>query len=556
MLAGLSVADVVLIDRLNLQLRAGLNVLTGETGAGKSILLDALGLALGARGDAGLVRPGAAQASVAAAFELPAGHPVRALLHEHGLAADEPMVLRRVLAADGRSRAFVNDQPVGVGLLREFGDLLVEIHGQHDERGLLNPAGHRALLDEYGGLAGRRDACRGAHGAWRAAEDAVGRVEAEVAKARADEDWLRHAAAELSEFDPRDGEEAELAEQRGLLQQGEKLAEALAEAQAALASGDGVEGRLRAAERALGRIAARAAGRLDPALAALDRAAGEVAEAVAAVEQAGEALDLDPRRLDALEERLFALRDLARKHRVAVDALPALRRDLAARLVAVEDGGARVAALRKQAAAARAGFVEAAQALSAARAAAAKRLDKAVNAELAPLKLERAKFLTAVEALAEAEWSAEGADRVSFRIATNPGAPAGPLSRIASGGELSRFMLALKVALAQTRSATTLIFDEVDRGVGGAVADKVGERLAKLAGDAQVLVVTHSPQVAARGEHHFRVAKRENGKLARTEVEPLDEAARREEIARMLAGAEVTREARAAAESLLQAGRA
>jgi DNA repair protein RecN (Recombination protein N) len=556
MLAGLSVGDVVLIDRLGLRLRAGLNVLTGETGAGKSILLDALGLALGSRADAGLVRPGAAQASVAAEFDLPAAHPARALLDEHGLPAEDALVLRRVLGADGRSRAYVNDQPVGVALLRELGDLLVEVHGQHDERGLLNPAGHRALLDEYGALAKQKDACRAAHAAWREAEEAALRAEEELAKARADEEWLRYAAAELQALDPKEGEEAELAEQRALLQQGEKLAEALAEAQAALSAGGGLDARLRTAERALARVAARAGGRLDAALTALDRAAGEVTEAIAAVEQAGEALDLDPRRLEALEERLFALRDLARKHRAAVDALPALRRDLELRLAAVEDGGAQLSALRKRAGEARARFVEAAQALSKGRAAAARRLDKSVNAELAPLKLDRAKFQTAVEALPEADWTGEGADRVAFRIATNPGSPAGPLSRIASGGELSRFMLALKVALAQTRSATTLIFDEVDRGVGGAVADKVGERLARLAREAQILVVTHSPQVAARGEHHFRVAKQENGKLMRTEVAPLDETQRREEIARMLSGAEVTSEARAAAESLLQAGRA
>lgn len=556
MLVGLSIRDIVLVERLELLGRAGLCVLTGETGAGKSILLDALGLALGGRGDAGLVRPTAAQGAVSAEFEVSADHPVRNLLDDRGLDGGDTVVLRRVLGADGRSRAFINDQSVSVGLLRQCGELLVEVHGQNDAQGLLNPAAHSALLDAFGGLEGKRSACRTAYQNMRKATQAVATAEAELAAARADEDYQRHVLAELEALDPLVGEETELAERRSLLMQAEKIAEGLQEADALLAGADGVDNQMRQAQRALERVAPLAAGRLEAALATLDRAAGEVSEAVAAVEYAAVDLNLDPNQLERVNDRLFTLRDAARKHRTDVDSLPALRNDVAGRIQALDVGTETLEALKALEAEARQEYGAAARALSAGRLKAAKRLDKAVAAELKPLKLGNATFRTSVEALDEADWSADGADRVQFLASTVKGAPLAPLQRIASGGELSRFMLAIKVVLAATRSAGTLVFDEVDSGVGGAVADKVGERLARLAAEAQILVVTHSPQVAARGDHHWRVARHESKAGSRVSVDGLDEPERREEIARMLAGAEITNEARAAAQSLLQAGRA
>ena len=556
MLAALDIRDIVLIDRLDLTLADGLGVLTGETGAGKSILLDALGLALGARADAGLLRHGAAQGSVAAVFDLPAGHPARAVLAEQGLAEDDELVLRRVLSPDGKSRAFVNDQPVSVALLKRLGALLVEMHGQAAEQGLLDAAVHRELLDAFGGLGESVAAVAAAFARMRDTATAAERAAAEAARAQGDADYLRHMAQELATLDPKPGEEAELAEMRSLLQAGEKLAGALGEATAALEENGGVESRLRLALRALERVADRAAGRFDAALAALDRALTEAGEAGLQLAAAGRALDLDPARLERAEERLFALRAVARKHNVAVDDLAASRSDFEQRLAAIEDGGAALAKLRQAAEAARADYRTAAAGLRAARQRSAAKLDKAVAKELPPLKLGNARFATRLVELTENEWSAAGTERVMFEVATNPGLPPGPLSKIASGGELSRFMLALRVVLAGQGAATTLIFDEVDRGIGGATADAVGERLARLAARVQVLVVTHSPQVAARGTHHWRIAKgeRRNGKAVTTvtQVEKLDEAARREEIARMLAGARITDEARAAAESLMQ----
>ena len=555
MLIGLAIRDIVLIERLDLVLGPGLCVLTGETGAGKSILLDALGLALGYRADAGLVRHGAAQGSVTASFDLPAAHPAYALLAEQGLAAEEGLVLRRVLQADGKSRAFVNDQPIGVGLLRRLGDLVVEIHGQNDEQGLLDAATHRAMLDLFGGLDGDLAAVGQTYETMHAASAAAAAAEAESSKARADEDYLRHVSAELAALDPQPDEDAILAADRLRLQNGEKLAGAVQDAEAALDEQGGVASRLRLALRALERMADKAGGHFDAAIATLERALNETDEAAAAIVAAGRALDLDPRRLEQVEERLFALRAAARKHNVPVDQLVPLREEFDRRLAAIDDGGARLAALQAGAKAARISYVSAAEKLRAARQKTATRLDKAVARELAPLKLGAAKFGTLLQPLEESGWSSAGMDRVQFQIATNAGAPAGPLSKIASGGELSRFMLALKVVLAGQGSAATLVFDEVDRGVGGATADAVGERLAKLASDMQVLVVTHSPQVAARGAMHWRIAK-EDRKAGRatstvTTVVPLDAGARQEEIARMLAGATVTAAARAAAASLL-----
>ena len=556
MLVGLSIRDIVLVEQLDLQGRSGLCVLTGETGAGKSILLDALGLALGGRGDAGLVRPTADQGVVSAEFEVPDGHPLKALLDDRGLDDGDTVVLRRVLGADGRSRAFINDQSVSVGLLRQCGGLLVEVHGQNDAQGLLNPASHPALLDAFGGLDGKRAACRTAYQNMRKAADAVAKAEAELAAARADEDYLRHVLGELQALDPQAGEEAELSERRALLMQAEKIAEGLNEASSLLAGAEGVDNQMRRAQRALERVAPLAAGRLDEALATLDRAADEVAEAVSSVEYAAVDLNLDPNQLERVNDRLFALRDAARKHRRDVDSLPALLNEIAGRIQALDVGTETLEALRTVEAEARGDYGAAARALTDGRTKAAKRLDKAVAVELKPLKLGNATFRTSVEALDEADWSADGADRVQFLASTVKGASLAPLQHIASGGELSRFMLAIKVVLAATRSAGTLVFDEVDSGVGGAVADKVGERLARLATGAQILVVTHSPQVAARGDHHWRVARHEGKAGSRVSVDGLDAPARQEEIARMLAGAEITNEARAAAQSLLQAGQA
>lgn len=555
MLAALSIRDIVLIDRLDLTLERGLCALTGETGAGKSILLDALGLAIGSRADAGLVGLGAEQGSVTAVFDVDGAHPARAILGENGLDAGGDLILRRVQSRDGRTRAFINDQPVSVGLLRQVGDTLVEIHGQHDERGLLDASGHRALLDLFGGLGGKAAEVRALWAAAaqvRADRDAH---EALLARAKAEQDYLRHVVAELDELAPEPGEETALAEARTLMMHSEKIAADLSEAQDALSSDSGLEARLNLALRRLTRAAGQAGGRLDQAIAALDRTLVEAGEARDEIERAMRALEFDPAELERAETRLFALRAAARKHNVMVDDLAVLADRLRGELADIEGGEAKLSKLRVAADEAWMRYMAAARTLSAARQKAAVKLDQEVARELKPLKLDKAAFRTSVEALDEELAGPDGLDRVSFLISTNPGAALGPLIRIASGGELSRFVLALKVALASQGSAPTLIFDEVDSGVGGAVAEAVGLRLADLARSAQVLVVTHSPQVAARAEHHLRIskggeAKSRSARLA-TRVEALDAAMRREEIARMLAGATVTDEARAAADRLI-----
>ncbi|OIR09970.1 DNA repair protein RecN [mine drainage metagenome] len=552
MLLGLSIRDVVLIDRLEIAFAPGLAVLTGETGAGKSILLDSLGLALGARADSGLVRPGAPQLSVTAEFSLPAAHPAFALLAEQDLAAEDGLVLRRTVAADGRSRAFVNDQAISVGLLRRLGETLVEIHGQFESHGLLDPARHGAVLDAFGAL--DVAAVRTAHAAWKTAQRARTDAEAALARARDEEDFLRHAVNELNALAPEPGEEDSLAARRAVMMHGEKLVEGMNAALQALSGKGEVEAALRAAQRALERVADKAEGRLDPVIAALDRAADETAEARNLLDRVSAGIDLDPRAQEKVEERLFALRAAARKHGVPVEGLPALRQRLADELQSLEAGGEGLARLTAAEAAARTAYAEAAKALSRQRLEAAERLDRAVAAELPPLKLDKARFQTRVEALPEEQWGDSGLDRVTFEVATNPGSAPGPLGRIASGGELSRFMLALKVVLARTSPVPSIVFDEVDSGIGGAVAAAVGERLARLARDLQILVVTHSPQVAARGGQHWHVAKGDDGQGGTiTRVSPLGPDERREEIARMLAGARVTAEARAAAASLLGA---
>ena len=553
MLAALSIRDIVLIEKLELSLDGGLCTLTGETGAGKSILLDALGLAIGARADAGLVRQGAEQGSVSAVFDLPAKHPARAILLENGFDADGDIILRRVQTKDGRSRAFINDQPVSVGLLRQVGDMLVEVHGQHDERGLLDASGHRAMLDAFGGFETQVADLRALWNAASAAREALAAHEALLARAKAEQDYLTHVVGELDELQPQPGEETALADERMLMMHSEKIAGDLAEAEEALSGDGGLDARLTVALRRLARAAEQAGGRLDAAIAALDRTLTEAAEARDQIAQAMRALEFDPARLEQAETRLFALRAAARKHNVQVDDLAALAGKLRGELQEIEGGEARLAVLKKAAAEAEARYGAAARALSEDRARAAAKLDKEVMKELKPLKLDKASFKTNIEVLPERHGGPEGIDRVSFLVSTNPGAPFGPIIKIASGGELSRFVLALKVALASRGSAPTLIFDEVDSGVGGAVAEAVGLRLAELARAVQVIVVTHSPQVAARAQHHFRISKGGEAKAQKiaTRVETLDAPARREEIARMLAGAMVTDEARAAADRLI-----
>ncbi|MCG7361587.1 DNA repair protein RecN [Roseomonas sp. ACRSG] len=555
MLVSLAIRDVVLIERLDLALGAGLTVLTGETGAGKSILLDSLGLALGQRAEAGMVRAGQPQASVVACFHLPASHPAVALISEQGIEAEDDLVLRRVVQADGRSRAFINDEPVGVGLLRRLGALLVEVQGQHDQVGLADPASHAGLLDAFGGLDAERARVGEAFRTWRNAERELTAAREAIASAQRDEEWLRHAVGELDELAPEEGEEDRLAEERQTMQQGERRAEAVASALSELQprdrrGGAGPAAALRNAARALERLPApneEAA----PAIAALGQAQDALAEAENLLERLSQGMAPDPRRLEQVEERLFALRAAARKHAIPVTELPALLRELKERLSALDAGAERATALEAAAAAAKASYLEVAQALSANRRATAGKLEEAVARELKPLKLERARLHISIERRDERGWASDGLDRIIFLVSTNPGQKPGQLEKIASGGELSRLMLALKVVLARGSPVPTLVFDEVDSGVGGATAAAVGERLARVAERLQVLVVTHSPQVAARGAQHLRVSKGIRAERAETRVEPLNDKARREELARMLAGETVTEAARAAADSLL-----
>ena len=552
MLVSLSIRDFVLIEKLDLAFSGhGLGVLTGETGAGKSILIDALGLALGARADSGTVRRGANQASVAASFDLPREHPARALLAEQALDDEDVLTVRRQLAADGRGRAFVNDQPVSVALLRRLGDTLVEIQGQLEQHGLLDMTTHRAALDSFAGLEKQAEAVRGAWRTWRAAEQLQSEAEAAAAAARRDEDYLRHAVKELEALAPKADDEETLATERQVLRAGSALGEAVSQALGELEQGRGAVSALRTAHRLIERSVDKAAGRLDSALAALDRALSETTEAQAQLEAAQQAVEFDPVRLEKIEERLFALRAVARKHNVPVAELAPLAENLRAQLAALDDGEAGLKRLSAEAKAARAAYAAAAEAQAAARRKGAARLDKSVAAELAPLKLEKARFATELLPLAEAEWSEAGTDRVQFLVATNPGAPPAPIARIASGGELSRFLLALKVCLAKVGNAETIVFDEVDSGIGGATAAAVGERLRRLAREVQVLVVTHSPQVAALAVRHWLIRKTTTRSTASTDILALDAKGRREEIARMLSGAEVTAEARAAADRLL-----
>ncbi len=553
MLQSLSIRDVVLIEHLELSFDEGLGVLTGETGAGKSILLDALGLTLGARAEARLVRHGAKQAVVTATFDLVAESGVGEILNEQGIEAnDGELILRRVLTPDGRSRSFVNDQPISVALLKRMGEALVEVHGQFESQRLINTSNHCGLLDSYGGLKQDQAIVSSLWSSWHKAILARDQAENDMIEVRRDQEYLIYAVNELETLAPQKGEDALLANQRTMMMHGEHLIDAMKKALEELTGSDGMEERLRKAGHRLELVAGKANGRLDEAVAALDRAAIEAAEGQALLEKAYSEIDLDPKKLEAIEERLFSLRAQARKHNVVVDDLEGLLVNIKSKLTDFEDGGARLVKLETEANEARESYVSHAKVLSAARIKMAAILDRGVCGQLAPLKMDKATFVTQIVELEESSWGAFGCDQVTFQVSTNPGAKAGPLNKIASGGEISRFMLALKAVLAASDAIPTIIFDEVDSGIGGAVAAAVGERLSALAENAQVLVVTHSPQVASRGAHHWRVFKSDGEHQVITSIEVLGPDARKEEIARMLAGAEVTEEARAAAHSLLQ----
>ena len=554
MLTRLSIRDIVLIERLDIDFTKGLAALTGETGAGKSILLDAFALALGARGDVALVRHGAEQGQVTAAFDLSDDHPARALIDEHDIPSEDELILRRVQLADGRTRAFINDQPVSVQAMKAVGAALVEIHGQHDERALVDAATHRRLLDAFGGLEARAREVERLWGERRAKEEEAQAHGAEVERARREADWLRHVVEELTRLAPEPSEETTLAEKRAAMMQVEKVAGDLRDAQDAVSGSQSPVPALSAAVRRLERRAVQVPALIEPAVRAIDTALNALEEARAHLEHALRTADHDPRELERIEERLFALRAAARKYGVSVDDLNALAARHTADLALIDAGAERLAVLEKAAREALELYRAAAAALSEARRKCAQKLDKAVNGELKPLKLERATFSTQIETESEAG-GPSGIDRVEFWVRTNPGTRPGPLMKVASGGELSRFLLALKVVLADRGSAPTLIFDEIDTGVGGAVADAIGVRLARLAKQAQVIAVTHAPQVAARADRHFLISKDalDKGKRVATRVAQLAPERRREEIARMLAGAEITAEARAAAERLIKA---
>jgi DNA repair protein RecN (Recombination protein N) len=552
MLARLSIRDIVLIDRLDIDFGSGLAVLTGETGAGKSILLDAFALALGARGEAALVREGAEQGHVIAAFDVARDHPARRLLSENGLNGEDELILRRVQFADGRTRAFVNDQPVSVQVLRGLGAALVEIHGQHDERAFVDAATHRSLLDAYGGLDNEAAAVADLWAQWRQHEAAVQSHRADVERANREAEWLRHAVEELGRLAPQSGEETALAERRATMMQAEKVADDLRSTHDSVTGANSPVPALGSAVRRLERRASQAPGLIEPVVKAIDSALTALEEARLQLEHALQLADYDPQELERIEERLFALRAAGRKYNAPVDDLATLARRYENDLHLIDAGAEKLAALEREAKAASARYRATAQALSAARRRAGEALDKAVNAELKPLKLERARFSTEI---AQEDEGPQGVDRVEFWVCTNPGTRPGPLMKVASGGELARFLLALKVVLADRGSAPTLVFDEIDTGVGGAVADSIGVRLARLAGGVQVIAVTHAPQVAARAERHYLITKdtMARGKRVTTRIAELEDERRREEIARMLAGAEITAEARAAAERLIRA---
>lgn len=557
MLISLSIRDIVLIDALDLEFSEGLGVLTGETGAGKSILLDALGLALGARADSGLVRPDSKQGIVTACFTLPPDHALYHYLQQNALTVEEgeALIVKRIVKADGGSRALLNDQPISVSLLKDVSSYLIEIHGQHDERGLLNPRSHRLLLDNFGHI--DTSPVSAAYVYWQETEKALKQALLLKEEREQDKEWLEDAVQELTAFAPQDGEEASLADERKMLQKGTRLAEDMEAIGQWIDGTDGALSLLRQAGRRLGRISFEYPA-LAEALESLDKALNEAGDASERLGHAAMMLDNDPNRLDAIEARLFELRALARKHRVAPDELPNFVKELQGKLEQIESGEQGIALLQAENKSARQNYQQAAEKLHQSRKKTAENLDKAVMAELPPLKMEAARFQTKIEKLEASQWGSEGCDRVEFTISTNPGADFAPLMKIASGGELSRFMLALKVVLAGAEGTETIIFDEIDQGVGGAVASAIGERLARLSEKSQLLVITHSPQVAARAAQHWLIQKHHPQSSSkktfatRTEVKALTFDERREEIARMLSGAEVTDEARAQARRLLR----
>jgi len=561
MLSHLSIRDVVLVERLELEFQNGFSVLTGETGAGKSILLDALGLTTGARAEARLVRNGAERANVSAIFDLCEDHAVRHQLSEQGVeTAGEPVILRRVLNADGRSRAFANDQAISIGLLKDVGAQLVEVHGQFDNQRLMRPESHRMLLDSFAGASDLIDGVRAAYTGWRDVMTRRATAIADAANTQRDEDFLRFAVQEMADLAPQPGEEVELSNKRKMMMHSEKLAQALADAQRQLSGENNVDQGLQRTLRALEQLRTYADEKFDDVIARFEAAHNEVLEGMGQLDRLSTQIMLEPEELEAAEERLFALRAVARKHQVRVDDLSDLKDEFERRLGSVEDSAQRLAVLEHEERKARDAFIEAAKRIREVRTNAGMALDQAVDLELAELKLKHARFHTYLAPLKEADWNEYGMDRVAFLVATNPDSAPGPINKIASGGELARFMLALKAVLAAADPVPTLVFDEADAGLGGAVAAAVGDRLARLATGSQVLVVTHSPQVAAKGDHHWRVSKSEIATVDQadervwTTVEPLDSASRQDEIARMLAGAHVTDEARAAADRLLAGG--
>lgn len=553
MLQSLSIRNVVLIDKLDLDFKSGLSVLTGETGAGKSILLDSLGLVLGNRAETSLIRQGEDKLSVTAQFSLQKQTPaLRALLDEYEIEADDELLIKRSLTRDGKGKIFINDQPAGAKLLKEIGKYLVEVHGQFDNQGLLNPANHLDVLDAYGAYKPLADRTAAAFAAYKKARAARQEAEKNIARAKEDEENLRHWVDELEKMNPRPDEEDELGKKRQEMMNAEKIIDSLNYAYGALTERADVQGAIRSAQSAMDKVNTLVDGRYQTIIDMLDQALIDISETVNELEEVSHNISLNQNELENIEERLYALRGLARKHNVAVSDLPQTLADFRNRLSTIELGEEGIAALRKAEDTAKLDYVKAANELSSARQAAALQLDNKVMSELPPLKMEKARFVTVVEKTDESGWSEKGFNNVYFTVATNPNSPQGPLNKIASGGELARFMLALKVNLAQSSSVATMIFDEVDAGVGGATAQAVGERLARLARDVQVLVVTHSPQVAACGNNHLKVEKSTADNVTTTTVRELTKIEKSEEIARMLAGEVITDAARAAAKVLMK----
>lgn len=553
MLQSLSVRNVVLIDKLDLEFHSGLSVLTGETGAGKSILLDSLGLVLGNRAETSLIRCGEDKLSVTAVFDIPESHKeLKDFLAENELECENELIIKRTLTSDGKGKIFINDQPSSVKLLKEIGKYLVEVHGQFDNQGLLNPANHLDVLDAYGNYPALLSETSAAYKEFKTLAKRRAQAEADIAQAKQDEENLRHWVKELENAHTYTGEEAELTAQRSELMNAEKIIESLSYAYNSLTQGNDVQSAIRHAQAAMDKASSQAPGKYDEIIASLDRALIEVSEAVGQIETASENISMNTNELENIESRLFMLKGLARKHQTDIDGLETVLADFKAKLNTIELGEDGLEELRKAEQNARLNYISKANELSSARKIAAEKLDESVMTELPPLKMEKARFVTMINKADESAWNEKGFDNVAFTVATNPNSPQGPINKIASGGELARFMLALKVNLAESSNVSAMIFDEVDAGVGGATAQAVGERLARLAKDVQVLVVTHSPQVASRGNNHYKVAKATENNVTTTNVRELTETERHEEIARMLAGETITEEARAAAKVLIK----